>query len=89
MNREDFAFGKKNYMFMIIGLVVLAIGLMIMTLDGEEFGEGFVGITLGPLVVLAGFGIQFYAIFTDDEKKKSNIDLSESEKETVTKEEVL
>ncbi len=64
---SDLAFGKSNYLFMLIGLGIIALGFLIMTLDKEEFGFGFLGITLGPLVVFAGFMIEFYAIL----KKKS------------------
>ena len=55
-------FGKTNYKFMLIGIAVLILGFIIMASDSEEFGFGFLGLTLGPLIVLAGFGIQFYAI---------------------------
>lgn len=65
-NRRNFAFGKKNYLIMFAGLVVLALGFIIMTLDKEQYGIGFLGITLGPLVVLAGFAIEFVAIFYKD-----------------------
>jgi uncharacterized membrane protein len=56
------AFGKKNYQFMIIGVAVLLIGFLIMSMDKEPYGFGFLGLTLGPIVVLAGFGIEIYAI---------------------------
>ena len=65
-NRKNFAFGKKNYLIMFVGLVVLAIGFIIMTMDKEQYGIGFMGITLGPIVVLAGFAIEFVAIFYKD-----------------------
>ncbi len=55
-------FGKRNYVLMLAGLVVLVLGFIIMTLDPEPFGFGFLGLTLGPLVVMAGFIIQLFAI---------------------------
>lgn len=55
-------FGGKNYKFMLAGLAVLALGFIIMSLDGEPFGFGFLGITLGPIVVMAGFIIEIFAI---------------------------
>ena len=55
-------FGKKNYQWMIIGVVTLASGFIIMSLDKEQHGFGFLGLTLGPIVVMAGFIIQIYAI---------------------------
>jgi hypothetical protein len=36
--------------------------MVIMSLDNEEFGFGFLGLTLGPLLVFLGFMFQFYAI---------------------------
>ncbi len=55
-------FGKRNYILMLAGLGVLMLGFIIMTLDPEPFGFGFLGLTLGPLVVMAGFIIQLFAI---------------------------
>jgi hypothetical protein len=34
-----------------------------MTLDKEDYGFGFFGITLGPIIVVAGFILEFFAIF--------------------------
>ena len=65
-NRNNFAFGKKNFLIMFVGIVVLALGFIIMTMDKEQYGIGFMGITLGPIVVLAGFAIEFVAIFYKD-----------------------
>ena len=55
-------FGKKNYQWMIIGVVTLAVGFIIMTLDSQQHGFGFLGLTLGPIVIMAGFIIEIYAI---------------------------
>ena len=55
-------FGKKNYQLMIIGVVVIALGFVLMALDGQDFGFGFLGLTLGPIVVMLGFVIEFFAI---------------------------
>lgn len=55
-------FGKKNYQWMIIGVLTLAIGFIIMSLDQERHGFGFLGLTLGPIIVMAGFIIEIYAI---------------------------
>ena len=56
-------FNSKNYKLMIIGIVVIVTGFVIMSVDGEEYGYGFLGLTLGPLIVLFGFIFQFFAIF--------------------------
>jgi hypothetical protein len=59
---EKLAFGKKNYQWMIIGLVTLVIGFIIMSIDTEPYGFGFLGLTLGPIIVMAGFIIEIFAI---------------------------
>ncbi len=55
-------FGKKNYQLMITGFLVIVLGFIIMSLDKEPHGFGFMGITLSPLVVVAGFIIEIAAI---------------------------
>ncbi len=55
-------FGKKNYQLMVIGLFVLVVGFTIMTLDNEPHGFGFLGLTLGPVIVVAGFMVELFAI---------------------------
>jgi ABC-type transport system involved in cytochrome c biogenesis permease subunit len=55
-------FDRSNYRWMLIGVVVLLAGFIIMSLDKEEFGFGFLGLTLGPLVLFVGFAIEYYAI---------------------------
>ncbi len=56
-------FNSKNYKLMLIGILIIVSGFIIMSVDREEYGYGFLGLTLGPLVVLFGFVFQFFAIF--------------------------
>lgn len=67
---NNFAFGKINYILMIAGLAVILLGLLIMTLDTEQYGFGFYGITLGPIVLVIGFIIEFIAIWAKDKAQK-------------------
>jgi len=67
-NKEKLAFKKTNYILMLSGIGVLIIGFFIMTLDKEDYGFGFLGITLGPIVVMTGFIIEFFAIFYKSKK---------------------
>jgi hypothetical protein len=55
-------FGKKNYQLMIIGLVVLVVGFTVMSLDSQPHGFGFLGLTLGPVIAMAGFIVEIFAI---------------------------
>ena len=59
---DKLPFGKKNYQWMIIGIVALVTGFTIMTLDQQQHGFGFLGLTLGPVIVMAGFIIEIFAI---------------------------
>ncbi|HEX8039980.1 MAG TPA: DUF3098 domain-containing protein [Chryseosolibacter sp.] len=59
---DKLPFGKKNYQWMIISIVVLITGFTLMTLDGQPYGFGFIGLTLAPIVVVAGFVIGIFAI---------------------------
>lgn len=63
-------FGKGNFLWMGIGLVVLAIGFILMAggkssdpnvFDANEI-YGFRRITLAPILVILGFVIEIYAI---------------------------
>jgi hypothetical protein len=64
-----FAFGKENYRLLLIGLVVILIGFLLMIGGGSDdpnvFSEdifSFRRMTLAPILVLAGYGIEIYAI---------------------------
>lgn len=67
---EKLPFGKKNYQWMIIGLVALVLGFIIMSIDTEPYGFGFFGLTLGPVIVMCGFIIEIYAILHRPQEKK-------------------
>ena len=55
-------FNKTNYILLLVGVFTIVLGLIIMTLDKEPYGFGFLGLTLGPLVLTLGFAIEFAAI---------------------------
>jgi len=70
----DFAFGKINYTLMLSGIGLILLGFFLMagggTKDPNVFSEDIfspVRITVAPLLVLAGFVLEIYAIV-----KKSN-----------------
>ena len=64
-------FGKDNYRWMIIGMIVMALGLILMaggkSKDPNVFNPGevysFRRITVAPILILAGLGIEIFAIF--------------------------
>jgi uncharacterized RDD family membrane protein YckC len=65
--KEELPFGKKNYILMLVGIAVLVIGFTLMSLDSEDYGFGFLGLTLGPITLMAGFIIEFFAILSKPE----------------------
>ena len=70
--KRKLAFDKTNYMIMIVGVVVLVTGFIIMTLDTKTHGFGFLGLTLGPIIVMLGFLIQFVAIMYKPKTKSED-----------------
>ncbi len=54
---------------MLIGIGLIFLGFFIMTLDNQPYGFGFLGITLGPIVVMSGFIVEFFAILYKGRKK--------------------
>jgi hypothetical protein len=63
-NKSNLPFERHNYILMIVGIFTIAIGFIIMTIDQQDYGFGFLGLTLGPMIVLIGFIIEFFAIFS-------------------------
>ncbi|MDO9255806.1 MAG: DUF3098 domain-containing protein [Bacteroidales bacterium] len=67
--RPIFAFGKENYILMIIGVGLIILGFILMTGGGSKdpnvFNEemfDFRRLTLSPILVLIGFGFGIVAI---------------------------
>tara|TARA_B100000900_G_C19938218_1_gene456510 strand:- start:218 stop:454 length:237 start_codon:yes stop_codon:yes gene_type:complete len=65
----NFAFGRSNYVWLGVGIATLILGYALMSGGGSDdpnvFDESifsFRRITLAPTVVLAGYGLIFYAI---------------------------
>lgn len=64
-------FGKQNYIWMLAGLAVIALGLLLMaggkSTNPEVFDQKEVysttRITIAPLLILAGLAIEVVAIF--------------------------
>jgi len=73
-------FGKENFTWMLIGLIVMSIGFFIMaggkSADPTKFNDNeiysFTRITLAPFLIIAGFVIEIFAIM---KKPKENNDI--------------
>ena len=55
--------GAKDIKILLIGIGIMLVGFFVMTMDKEEFGFGFFGLTLGPLLVLIGIIIPIFSLF--------------------------
>jgi hypothetical protein len=67
--KKEFLFEKTNYIILLIGIAVIALGFLLMSGGGSDdpavFSEAifdFRRIRLAPTTVLIGFGITIYAI---------------------------
>ena len=74
MKNNKFVFGKRNYRFMIIGIIFIALGFILMSGGGSDdpniFNQeiySFRRIRIAPLIVIIGFAIEIYAILTKPE----------------------
>ena len=67
---EKLPFGPRNYKLMVTGLVIIIAGFTIMSLDSDPHGFGFLGLTLGPVVAVAGFLFEIYAILSKPGESK-------------------
>ena len=62
MDKSPLPFSKINYIIMLIGIFLIIIGFIIMANDSEQYGFGFMGLTLGPIIVMTGFIVELFAI---------------------------
>ena len=74
MAKKKLLFGKRNYKFMLIGILFIAVGFILMSGGGSDdpniFNEeiySFRRIRLAPMLVILGFLIEVYAILTKPE----------------------
>ncbi len=73
--KQEFLFSKRNYTIMIIGIIVIALGFILMAGGGsdnpEVFNEEIYNwrrIRLAPTLVIIGLGIEIYAILANPKK---------------------
>ncbi len=70
-NKKNFAFGKRNYIIMTIGLIILAAGYILLSGGGSKdpdyFNEALFNarrLVVAPLLIMAGLIVEVYAIMT-------------------------
>lgn len=72
---QEFLFGKRNYIIMLVGVIFITVGFILMSGGGSEdpnvFNEEIYNwqrIRLAPTLVLLGLAIEIYAILADPKK---------------------
>jgi hypothetical protein len=75
-DKNNFIFKKRNYKIMILGLIIIAVGFILMSGGGSQDPNifspdiyNFRRIRLAPTLVLLGLGIQIYAILSTTDKE--------------------
>jgi hypothetical protein len=63
MSQSNMPLGAKDIKILLIGIGIMLVGFFVMTMDKEEFGFGFFGLTLGPILVLIGIIIPIFSLF--------------------------
>lgn len=65
----NFTFGKRNYQLLIAGVIVMAIGFVLMSGGGSEdpnvFSDAIFNtqrLTIAPILILTGLVIEIFAI---------------------------
>ncbi|MEX0275198.1 MAG: DUF3098 domain-containing protein [Flavobacteriaceae bacterium] len=76
-DQREFVFQRRNYLFMFVGIVLIALGFILMAGGGSDDPNvfnpniySFRRIRLAPTLVLLGLGIEVYAILLNPHKKK-------------------
>ncbi len=67
--KQNFAFGKQNYIWMIIGVVVLILGYILLSGGGSDnpdvFNDALFNtrrLVIAPILIVGGLVIEVYAI---------------------------
>jgi len=73
--KAEFLFGKRNYLIMLIGIAVIALGFILMAGGGSDDPNVFNPeiynwrrIRLAPTLVIIGLAIEIYAILANPKK---------------------
>ena len=76
MQKQTFVFGKKNYVLMGLGVLLIAIGYILMSGGGSDDPEVFNPeifnarrLTWAPMILIAGLALEVYAIMAPSSNK--------------------
>ena len=74
--KQELIFGKQNYIYMAVGVGLIILGMILMSGGGMDNPEewkpeviyGWRRTLIAPICILAGLGIQIYAIFLRNQR---------------------
>tara|TARA_B100001057_G_C22308847_1_gene741249 strand:- start:275 stop:520 length:246 start_codon:yes stop_codon:yes gene_type:complete len=76
-SKKELLFRKENYLFLLLSIILIAIGFMLMAGGGSEDPNffnpeifNFRRIRLAPTIVLIGFGLAIYSILKPQKKSR-------------------
>ncbi|MDR2388316.1 MAG: DUF3098 domain-containing protein [Tannerellaceae bacterium] len=79
MSKENFAFGKDNFILIIIAVGIIILGFVLMSGGGMPAGDVSFNpdlfsprrIQIAPLVTMAGFGLMLFGILRNSKDKRN------------------
>ncbi|MDR1258850.1 MAG: DUF3098 domain-containing protein [Tannerellaceae bacterium] len=79
MTKNDFAFGKENFILIAVSVVIIIIGFVLMSgggipEDGVSFNPEIFSmrrIVIAPVVTMTGFGLMIFAILKNSKENKN------------------
>ena len=87
MSKFSFAFGRKNYILLAIGVVILFLGYALMSgggsADPTKFDPAIFSprrITVAPLIVILGYIFVGFAILYKDKSNDTNLEAVSKDK---------
>ncbi len=67
MEQDQLPLGKKNYIFIAIGIAVILLGFLLMATEGFIDSSQFsLSLYVSPVLIIGGFAWIIYAILAED-----------------------
>ena len=77
MSQKKFHFGKKNYIFLLLSTIIIALGFLLMSGGGSKDPNifnpeifNFRRIKLAPTIIIFGFILAIFSIFVKNKNSK-------------------
>ncbi|MDR2810818.1 MAG: DUF3098 domain-containing protein [Tannerellaceae bacterium] len=78
MQKRNFAFGKDNFILIVVAVAIIIVGFVLMSggrsADGVSYNPDIFGaqrITIAPIVTMIGFGLMVFGILKNSKEKQT------------------